>query len=139
MVSSVRLVLLVAVDNKGKAVVLGGAVGPPYASEVELLRRILARKSASIEADFPSGLGKMGIAKVQDRRVFWSIKIKVNSVFPLFREDLAMKRALAAAVLYNLNLLAILTIILIKAHIIICFFVHTIYLYFFTYFSNTPQ
>ena len=46
MVSSVRLVLLVAVDNKGKAVVLGGAAGPPYASEVELLRRILARKSA---------------------------------------------------------------------------------------------
>jgi hypothetical protein len=41
--SHVRLVLLVAVDDK---VVLGGAVGPPYASEVELLRRILARKSA---------------------------------------------------------------------------------------------
>ena len=38
--SHVRLVLLV------KAVVLGGAGGPPYASEVELLRRILARKSA---------------------------------------------------------------------------------------------
>jgi len=37
--SHVRLVLLV------KAVVLGGAGGPPYASEVELLRRILARKS----------------------------------------------------------------------------------------------
>jgi len=44
--SHVRLVLLVAVDDKGKAVVLGGAVGSPYTSEVELLRRILARKSA---------------------------------------------------------------------------------------------
>ena len=62
--SHVRLVLLVVVSDKGKAVVLGEAVGSPYASEVELLRRILARKSGSIEADFPSGLGKMGITKV---------------------------------------------------------------------------
>ena len=72
--SHVRLVLLVVVSDKGKAVVLGEAVGSPYASEVELLRRILARKSASIEADFPSGLGRMGIAKVQDRRGFWVYK-----------------------------------------------------------------
>jgi hypothetical protein len=64
---------------------------------------------------------KWGSQRYRIEGVFGSIKIKVNSVFPLFREDLAMKRALAAAVLYNLNLLAILTIILIKAHIIICF------------------
>jgi hypothetical protein len=179
--SHVRLVLLVAVDDKGKAVVLGEAVGPPYASEVELLRRILARKSAlpslplvgdrvydsidllqqiqklgaqpairikttwrySIRHQLRQishrGWEKWGSQRYRIEGVFESIKIKVNSVFPLFREDLAMKRALAAAVLYNLNLLAILTIILIKAHIIICFFVHTIYLYFFTYFSNTPH
>jgi len=104
--SHVRLVLLVAVDDKGKAVVLGGAVGPPYASEVELLRRILARKgdriydsrhlrsdlkawssacysyknhlalfdTRSIETNFPSGLGRTGIAKVHDRRGFWVYK-----------------------------------------------------------------
>jgi len=163
MVSSVRLVLLVAVDDKGKTVMLGGAVGPPYASEVELLRRILARKSVLPSLplvgdrvydsiDILQQIQKLGaqpavrikttwrysirdqLRQISHRgweewgsqryrigRVFGSIKIKVNSVFPLFREDLAMKRALAAAVLYNLNLLAILTIILIKAHIIICF------------------
>jgi hypothetical protein len=161
--SHVRLVLLVVVDDKGKAVVLGGAVGSPYASEVELLRRILARKSAlpslplvgdrvydsidllqqiqklgaqpairikttwcySIRHQLRQishrGWEKWGSQRYRIEGVSGSIKIKVNSVFPLFREDLAMKRALAAAVLYNLNLLAILTIILIKAHIIICF------------------
>jgi len=36
---------------------------------------------------------------------FGCMKQKVGSVFPLLREDLAMKRALAAAVLYNLSLL----------------------------------
>jgi len=49
--------------------------------------------------------------------VFGSVKIKVNSVFPLFKEDLTKKQALIAAMLYNLNLRDILTIISIKAHI----------------------
>jgi hypothetical protein len=48
MVSSVRLALLIAVNEERKAVVLGGAMGSSYASEVELLRRILARKGDRI-------------------------------------------------------------------------------------------
>gem|GEM_PF-2751604 len=34
--SHVRLVLLAIVDGGGRGVVLGGAVGPPYASEIEI-------------------------------------------------------------------------------------------------------
>jgi len=79
------------------------------------------------------GWEEWGSQRYRIEGVFGSIKIKVNSVFPLFREDLAMKRALAAAVLYNLNLLAILTIILIKAHIIIPSIPTSLH------FSNIPQ
>jgi hypothetical protein len=76
----------------------------------------------SIEADFPLGVGKeWGLQRYRIEGVFGSIKIKVNSVFTFFREDLAMKRALAAALLYNLDRLAVLTLILIKAHLIIRF------------------
>jgi len=51
------------------------------------------------------GWEEWGSQRYRIEGVFGSIKIKVNSVFPLFREDLAMKRALATAVLYNLDLL----------------------------------
>jgi hypothetical protein len=159
----VRLALLIAVNEKRKAVVLGGAMGSSYASEVELLRRILARKSAlsslplvgdrvydsidildqiqkfgaqpavrikttwrySIRDQLRQishrGWEEWGSQRYRIEGVFGSIKIKVNSVFPLFREDLAMKRALATAALYNLDRLALLTLILIKIHLIICF------------------
>jgi len=43
--SHVRLVLLAIADVRGKGVVLGGAVGPPYASEIEMLRQILDRRT----------------------------------------------------------------------------------------------
>lgn len=38
----VRLVLLALVDHRGGGILLGAAVGPPYASEIGLLREILA-------------------------------------------------------------------------------------------------
>ena len=41
--SHVRLVSLVAVDEKGRAIILGCEVGGPYASEVNMLREILDR------------------------------------------------------------------------------------------------
>jgi hypothetical protein len=39
--SHVRLVSLVAVDERGRAIILGCEIGGPYASEVNMLKKIL--------------------------------------------------------------------------------------------------
>jgi hypothetical protein len=39
--SHVRLVILVAVDERGRAIILGCEVGGPYASEVNMLKKFL--------------------------------------------------------------------------------------------------
>ena len=146
----VRLVILALVDERKRGFLLGAAVGPPYASEIHLLRGILehmdflpplpvvgdraydavellelliqlkAKPALQMKGTWQYGLRHPLRQESQKNWEQWDryryrvegffgcMKQKVGSVFPLVREDLAMKRALAGAVLYNLSLLFIL-------------------------------
>ena len=146
----VRLVILALVDDQGRGLLLGAAVGPPYASEMHLLREILdametlprlpvvgdraydavdllerlqqlgARPALRMKGTWrytlrhplrqasQKGWRRWGRHRYRVEGFFGLMKLKLGAVFPLVREDLAMRRALAAAVLYNLDRLALL-------------------------------
>jgi len=147
---AVRLVILALVDDQGRGLLLGAAVGPPYASEIRLLREMLdtledppplpvvgdrgydavdllerlqprgARPALPMKGTWryalrhplrqasQKGWKRWGRRRYRVEGFFGQMKLKLGAVFPLLREDLAMRRALAAAVLYNLDRLALL-------------------------------
>jgi len=136
----VRLVLLALVDQRGQGILLGAAVGPPYASEIGLLREVLAPFDAlppcpvvgdrgydavdvlerlqqlgaepalrryalrhPLRRASQEGWRRWGKRRYRVEGFFGMMKLKMGSVFPLVREDLALRRALAVAVLCNLD------------------------------------
>jgi len=52
-----------------------------------------------ISKKFGSVLGKF---RYREKGLFGNIKLKLTSIFPLIRENFAIKRALAVVLLYNL-------------------------------------
>ena len=145
----VRLVLLTMADQKGDGILRGAAVGPPYASEVQLVREILALLShlppLPVVADraydavdvmeafqqrgalpairikstwrytprhplrrsSQSAWNRWGALRSRVEGFFGLMKRKLGHLFPLRRQDLAMRRALAAALLYNFDRLVV--------------------------------
>jgi len=146
----VRLVILALVDDQGRGLLLGAAVGPPYASEIHLLREILdtleglpplpvvgdrgydavdllerlqqrgAWPALQMKGTWryalrhplrqasQKGWKRWGRRRYRVEGFFGQMKLKLGAVFPQQREDLAIRRALVAAVLYNLDRLALL-------------------------------
>jgi len=139
--SHVRLVLLAIADVRGKGVVLGGAVGPPYASE-DRRTYLPALPVVGDRGYFRSptcASDESDLALLLASHKSWEKwKARRNrieglfGVFPLFREDLALKRALASAVLYNLDRLVTLFLFFLKGSL------RPLYFGLLVYFSNTP-
>jgi len=166
--SHVRLVILALVDARGRGILLGAAAGPPYASEIELLRQILGsldtlpplpvvgdrgydavdllerlrqlgaqpalhmkgtwryRVRHPLRQASQKGWQRWGRYRYRVEGFFGLMKLKMGSAFPLLREDLAMRRALAVAVLYNLYRLVLLLRLvwpLSWAKIFVCFLI----------------
>jgi len=171
----VRLVILALVDERKRGFLLGAAVGPPYASEIHLLRDILehmdslpplpvvgdraydavellelliqlgAKPSLQMKGTWRYALRhplrqesqknweRWGRYRYRVEGFFGCMKLKIGSVFPLIKENIAMRRALAVAVLYNLIRLPLLL------RLFLDFFIRLLFIPNLQFFSNSPR
>ena len=116
--SHVRLEVVAAVFGEGKKVIVGVETGGPYASEAQMLRKVLERLRSSKRLPFIADRGydaidiketfrvgikhplrklskenwsRYGRNRYMIEQLFGSIKQKIGSSFRLIREDLARK------------------------------------------------
>ena len=121
--------VIIAVDNKGKALTLGCETGKAYASEIKMLNQILNKLDFIKELPFIAGKGydsvntiqkilNIGLIPVIKIKETFSIKIK----HPLrqLSKDMAKKLAIAWAILWNFYMILI--------YVFLFIFVYSIYL-----------
>jgi hypothetical protein len=99
----VKVVVIVGVDERNRIIPLDCEVGGAYASEIVMLRELLKRMGIKhpLRKESKEGWERWGKGmRYLIGGLFGNVKLKLGSVFPLMREDLALKRALAVFVLY---------------------------------------